>query len=384
MIIKVGNNEYWNTKHDPNRGADGLGLDGCDARWNICISARNIGKSYCGKTLAIDNFIEQGKEFALVRSFADDLKSTFVENYWSDMYEYFYSKAHKRWPDFKSFGIVPYRGAWNVKGFYESGDSEPLGTIGRWFALNTSGRYKSQTYPDINMLIMEEFIPEPGTTILPNMTEKLLSICSTIFRSRTDWKAYLWANAIDPNNTIFEEWGIDPNQLKQGEIKVFDYRNEKGIVDNRVAVDWVRELEQDEESFGWQNFNRVQSVMLHKGSWQTKSYRLVEEDTFDRKKPQLSIVLDYNFIHLYLYAFENKDGTYNLVACSKRMTNAVEYIILNQSQTNVKRKILNLNSNFKGAKKLKEFIYTLYLNDLVYFDDNLTGVNFERVLDTFF
>lgn len=124
--------------------------------------------------------------------------------------------------------------------------------------------------------------------------------------------------------------------------------------------------------------------MLHKGSWQTKSYRLVEEDTFDRKKPQLSIVLDYNFIHLYLYAFENKDGTYNLVACSKRMTNAVEYIILNQSQTNVKRKILNLNSNFKGAKKLKEFIYTLYLNDLVYFDDNLTGVNFERVLDTFF
>lgn len=381
MIIKVGNNEFWNTRHEPSLGADGMGLDGCDARYNICISARNIGKSYAGKQLAIDNFLERGEEFALIRSFADDLKTSFTDNYWADMYSYFYPRAHEMWPEYKSFGIVAWRGAWHVKGYTEDEKYEDLGVIGRWFALNTAGRYKSQSYPNTSMAIMEEFIPEPGTSLLNDMTSKLMSVLSTIFRGRKDFKVYLWANAIDPNNTIFEEWQIDPKSLKQGEIKVFDYYDEKGNITNRVAVDWPRELLKEEESYGWQNFGRSQEVMLQKGTWQSKNYRQLSESIFDQKKPELSLVLDYKFIHLYLYAFRNKDGTYDLGVFKKRMTNKVEYVTLYDGQTNVKRRMFNIKSRFGIVTNLKNFIYHLYLNDLCFYEDNLAGIDFERVLE---
>ena len=94
MILKVGNNEYWNTRSDPNNPtADGQGIDAAGAEWNICISARSIGKSYAGKMNAIDNFIASGKGVAIIKRYQDDIKTDFMTSYWSDMYDYFYEKV---------------------------------------------------------------------------------------------------------------------------------------------------------------------------------------------------------------------------------------------------------------------------------------------------
>lgn len=382
MIIKVGNNEYWNTRSDPNNPtADGQGIDAAGAEWNICISARSIGKSYAGKMNAIDNFIASGKGVAIIKRYQDDIKTDFMTSYWSDMYDYFYEKAHVIWRDFETFGIIPWRGDWNVYGFKDN-EKTLLGCLGHAFAINLSGRYKSQTYPDINLVIVEEFIPEDHK-VLPNEFDKLLSIISTIRRQKENFKIYLWANALDPNCDFFHEMKIDPNVLKQGEIKVFEYHNgDNGELKNKVAVEWVRPLNQSPESQAWMMFNRPTEQMMYRGTWQTQSYRKFEEEVFDRTKPDLSLVIDYKFIHLYCYVFQSDDNYYMIVS-KTRKTNKVIYLTLHEGQTNLRRKMFNLRSGLEGVRRLKAFLAELYNNDLIYYENDLCGVDFERVYEAF-
>ena len=174
---------------------------------------------------------------------------------------------------------------------------------------------------------------------------------------------------------------IDPNTLKQGEIKVFEYHNgNDGSIKNKVAIEWVRPLNQTAESQAWMMFNRPTEQMMYKGTWQTKNFRQFDEELFDRKKPALSLVLDYKFIHLYGYVFDNEDS-YTMLIAKVRKTNKVEYLTLHEGQTNVRRRMFNLRSQLAGIKRLKAFLYELYNNDLIYYENDLCGVDFERILD---
>ena len=256
-------------------------LDETNANYRIAFSQRGPGKSYQIKCEAIDRWLKNGKQFGLLRRLDNELTIDKVSEYWSDMTDYFYEKAKAVFPNFENFVIIPRSGKWTVYGMYEgSSNKEPLGVIGYYFAINCSSRYKSVSYPEIDFVVVEEFMSE-SHQYLPHEFDKIMSIISTIKRRRTDFVVYMLGNTVDMNCPLLREMKINCREMAQGDIKLFTYYGGKnGETKNTVAVEYIRAVEQSDDSESFYIFNRQQENMIINGAWQTGDYPLFELDEF--------------------------------------------------------------------------------------------------------
>ena len=166
-------NEYW-LKDD---------LDNTGANYRIAYSQRGPGKSYQIKCQAIDNWLDGGKQFGLIRRLDKNLSIDKVSEYWDDMTEYFYEKASLVFPAYDQFFISPKSGKWTVYGLVTaSGRKDKLGVIGYYFSCSCADNYKSSgSYPDIVFDVYEEFMSNTHQ-YLPNEFDALMSIISTTKR----------------------------------------------------------------------------------------------------------------------------------------------------------------------------------------------------------
>lgn len=161
--------------------------------FNFVIGARGVGKSYGAKKTVIRNYLRKGKQFVYLRRYDTELPAAEMANFFDDIYQEF--------PD-EQFKV--YNGRFFING----------GVAGWFFPLSKATMLKSIPFPNVSLIIFDEFIIEVGVRrYLPNEVRTFLECYSTISRDR-DVPVLFLSNAITMANPYFIYFniGLEPGQ----------------------------------------------------------------------------------------------------------------------------------------------------------------------------
>lgn len=156
---------------------------------NMSIGARGLGKSYAAKRWAINGWLKNKKQFVYLRRYKTEFNN--ISNYFKDIED--------RYPDHK-FSVA--HGCFYI-------DDE---VAGYYIGLSTSQNNKSNTYPDVDKIIFDEFIIDKGrVNYLRGEVQLFLDIIETIARTRDDVRVLMISNAISSINPYFMYFNIYPH-----------------------------------------------------------------------------------------------------------------------------------------------------------------------------
>lgn len=212
-----------------------------EAYYNVIFGGRSNGKStaIC-KSLIDDHMNHKIKQFGRVLRFITDarddlMNAWFQSNYLMEYTRDTYGKEvwydGQRWYMIKA-GEDPY--ARKTQRDY----------IGRVFILNTEYKYKSAQFPDINRLIMEEFVLLNSADYLPVEFELFMSLVSTINRDRNDLSCWFVGNTLNKANPYFEGLGINIDKLHIYPGQLRTVRNHYGV---KYAIEYAEMSYEEQE-----------------------------------------------------------------------------------------------------------------------------------------
>ena len=192
---------------------------------NVVWGQRSNGKTYSYLKHALENFRDTGRTFVYVRRWAED---TSIKNM---------AKLMSPLPIEDIFGIgstITFaKGAFWLN---KESEKEPS-CLGWAISLNQVAHTKSQTFTGAQIVILDEFLQLKSERQLRDEFDAWEQTLSTVLRTTNDAKIFILGNSVSKYSPYFTPYGIDPNQMKQGEIKVIDLPNEKGDP-TRVVADW--------------------------------------------------------------------------------------------------------------------------------------------------
>lgn len=348
-------------------------IDKTGANWRIIFGERSNGKTYGSKIKMLDNWLKNEKQFAYIRRNVEEIKSKRIGVYWDDMLEngYLERTCKKYYKEHKGFYIIPKNGAFYLHGVKKEED-EILGKIGYYFALNQVRYDKTNPYPDVTMIVFDEFLCKTSEE-LPEEFSALLNFVSTIKRKREDMVIYLLGNTVNRNSQIMESMGINLRTLKQGEIRVFDFYGENAH--NTVAVEYTKNFEQSEKSESFFQFGNQKERMITKGEWETGDYKTALPIGITDKTVELPLVFKSSDVRLFCYVM-NDDSAY---VTEKRVKDIKQdYIVITTAETMPSRTTFNV----QDPRVADVIAYLRILRDIgkITYDSNVTGYDFEVFL----
>jgi hypothetical protein len=162
---------------------------------NFVIGARGIGKSFAFKEQPIKRFLKTGKQIIYLRRYKDEVKKV-KKNYFNDV--------KSKFPDHK-FEIRP-DGELRIDGK----------TYGWMIPLSSWQSMKSNSFPDVETIIFDEFLREKDKSgYLPNEVDALLNFMDTVFRDRDDVRCVCMSNAVSIVNPYFLYFKLIPDINKR-------------------------------------------------------------------------------------------------------------------------------------------------------------------------
>ena len=279
---------------------------------NIIVGNRGGGKSFGCKELAIDNFIKKKEQFGYIRRYKDDLKEPMIQ---------FFKDIEFKYPE--------YEFKTDSKYFYirlKPADPKEKWTekdiAGFGFTLSTANNKKSISYPNITLLIYDEFLIDKGNQrYLSNEPVSLLSLYETIARPGTNHPRvilFMLANAITITNPYFLYWDLKMPIKKDKNDKwiwkhptrpilVEDVRNEK-FIDKKKNTEFGKLIEGTTYSdYSIENkFLLDNDTFVEKRSNNSRYYF-----TFIYQEHELSVWSDYK--EGKMYVSKDVDPDYPLV-----------------------------------------------------------------------
>ena len=285
-----------------------------DVQYYMIFGERSNGKSYAVDKYIIDKFFEEGKQFAFVKRYEEDIKSKYMSEVFNPLEDYMLEKYGHR--------LKFYRGQWLV---YENGLEGKLAdcrVFGYAFSLANVNRTKATSYPDIDTILFEEFM-SIDCTYLPDELNLFLNLISTIVRYRHNVKVFMLANAISKFSPYSSALGIRLHRIKKGDIILKEYTDKKGFK-TRFAIERsenvnVFDNNQNTNKIVYNNFgNAGVGQMITSGEFEVHAYpRRVGDVTFDElrenkkdiiigKKCATQFIIRYEdyFYRIYLYSKE--------------------------------------------------------------------------------
>ena len=357
-------NEYWSPEE----------IDKTGANYRVVYGERGPGKTYSFKKKAIDNFVENGKQFAYVRRNDSETKPGVLSFFFDDINDYLQMRMKERYPQYNSFAVMPKTGSFWLYGYDENDTRQPIGAFGHYFALVNCRFKKSVPYPEVTLFCYDEFMCDEskGERELPNEFSTLLNLISTIKRKRSDLIVYFFGNSVSRNSGILQAMSINVRDIPQGAIKCYSYHD--GALINTVAVEYCRHYEQEAASEEFYVFGSKREMMIRDGSFEVDDYKKIEIK--DGVRPLLGIVFECSTCRLYGYAMS--DGT--LWVRPTRWQRSVEYITLTTGETNVRHRQFNWSFDAPKISALISKIYRCVDNGLVLYEDDYTGDDFRHFL----
>lgn len=328
------------------------------AQYYMIFGERSNGKSYAVDKYIIDRYFNDGKQFAFIKRFEEDIKSKYMNEVFNHLEEYILSEYNHR--------IKFYRGQWLV---YEDGLQGKLNeceVFGYAFSIANVNRTKATTYPLIETILFEEFM-SVDCTYLKDELNLFLNLISTIARYRHTLKIFMLANAISKFSPYSSALNVKLHRIEKGKVILKEYKDKKGFK-TRFAIERsenvnVFDNEENEEKIVYNIFgNSGVGGMITSGEFEVHAYpRVVENVTLDENRCCSSNVIigkkDYTHI-----VIRYEDYFYKIfLSCKNKFIlgfREIEEINVNSKNT---KYIINGNKFNNGI---------ININNLAYYDDD--------------
>lgn len=162
-------------------------IDGYNCLINMVLGARGCGKSFGAKLKAVKKWEKKRKQFVYLRRTQEELKLV----------------CKTLFADINSSGLVSDEVTYSNGCFLMGGE-----IIGYAMALSKAGNYKSASYPNVEIMIFDEFLVDEKGRYLKNEPKLLLDIIETVFRMRDEFKVYMLSNSTTLNNPYVITWDL--------------------------------------------------------------------------------------------------------------------------------------------------------------------------------
>lgn len=172
--------------------------------YNCVLGARGTGKTFGAKIKGIKDAINKGREFIYLRRFEEEIKVA-RKGFFADVI------AENSFPDY-DFKVE------GREGFYahistRDDKKRPWKICVYFAALSGSAKVKSQSFPNVTLIIFDEFVIEKGhTQYLPNEAKTFNDFYSTVDRYKGKTRALLLSNSVSIMNPYFLAWNIVPEE----------------------------------------------------------------------------------------------------------------------------------------------------------------------------
>lgn len=252
-----------------------------NAMLNFILGERGVGKSYGIKKYCIKRFKKKNRKFIYLRRYNTELEKTMKDNKFFD--------DIRNDPDFKddSFYIKGNKLYCNDK------------VCGYGISLSKALIEKSVPYPDVDIIIFDEFLTD-GTTYhyIKDEPEKLLDFIETIARLR-NIQCFCLGNSISQVNPYFDYFNI--SLPYKSDIKTF---KEGLILVNYIKNEIYRE-KKHASNFGKLIEGTKYSKYAIDNEFLQDNNNFIKKKT-DRAKFFYTIVLNNNYYGVWLDYNENK------------------------------------------------------------------------------
>lgn len=222
-----------------------------NALFYLILGNRGGGKSYGAKKRAIKNFINKHEQFGYIRRTKDDLKESSKE---------FFKDVAREFPDyeFKVDGNKFYCRLIIDEENEKAKKWEESDIIGYGFNLTTGSNKKSIPYPNITMLIYDEFLLDDQSSqqrYMKNEPRALLNLYETVARPGSDHPRvllFMLANSTSVNNPYFLFWDLqmpDPDRPDKNGKFIWRHPTRPIIVENVIKEEFI-EAKKKTEFYG--------------------------------------------------------------------------------------------------------------------------------------
>ena len=331
----------------------------------ILLGERSNGKSYAVKEHVLKNYRDNGGRFIYLRRYQIETKPSYIDGYFRD------APVTQIFDDYES--ITAYRGGIYLTKYDEKTGKDVRGDlIGYSGYLSNETHYKSQNYNDVTDIIFEEFVTSDG--YLYREVEKLISFVSTVARRR---KIRVWmvGNTISRMCPYFSEFGLHniPKQ-KQGTIETYthstDQIDENGdTVQVRIAVYFCENASNNSKMF----FGTA-SDMVTKGTWQTRNYPHLP---YRYRECESLYQIQYKYKE-FVFKFEVLRSPSRELFLFVRPHTSIDDMRTITDTTDPRP---YFTRDFFPLNKGDRIVKYLYDNGKIYYSDNLTGADFESILN---
>ena len=346
--------KYYNTKR----------IDSTGARYRLIFGERSNGKTYACLQNGIDNWLKKGKQFVYIRRWDEDIKASRMNQLFTGHIQ---NKCFKKttWDriDFRS-------GEFIVSG----PDPDPEGPearkkadkpLGYAMSLTAMEHNKSLSFPDVNMIIFDEFLTRK--MYLPDEFVLFMNTISTIVRNRDDVVIYLLGNTVNKYSPYFDEMGIAKIQkMRPGDLDIYEYGN-SGL---KLAAEYADSGPSGKASDVYFAFDNPKLQMITSGAWEMAIY----PHNTNKYKPK-------DIVFRYFISFQNELLQADVVVTEDRAFTVIHrkdgeikepdrdlvFSLESDARPNWRRNIL------RPTDRTSQKIASFFQKDLVFYQDNSVG-----------
>ena len=237
-----------------------------NATYNVIFGERSNGKTYATLKQVLENYFNDGSQFAYIRRWSVDVQPKRMNNLFNAIIEDGYLEKLSG----GKFTAIFYRtGRFYLCTYSDKG--KPIyneeDVIGYAFSLSENEHNKANSYPRVTTIIFDEFLT--NKIYLPDEFILFMNTVSTIVRQRTNVKIYMLGNTVNKFCPYFKEMGLSNIlTMKQGTIDVYTY----GETKLKVAVEYADSKKKFKKNNFYFAFNNPKLKMITGGAWELNIY----------------------------------------------------------------------------------------------------------------
>lgn len=335
-----------------------------NATYNVIFGERSNGKTYATLKQVLENYFNDGSQFAYIRRWSVDVQPKRMNNLFNAIIEDGYLEKLSG----GKFTAIFYRTGrfylctYNDKGkpIYNEED-----IIGYAFSLSENEHNKANSYPRVTNIIFDEFLT--NKIYLPDEFMLFMNTVSTIVRQRTNVKIYMLGNTVNKFCPYFKEMGLtNILSMKQGSIDLYTYGDSK----LKVAVEYADSKKKFKKNNFYFAFNNPKLKMITGGAWELNIYPHAPVK-WRPKNIIFTYFIDFND-SLYQCEIINKDD--NVFTYIHEKTTPIKNPDKDIIYTLDYNPKINYNSNIlKPLNDYQNKITWFFTHDRVYYQDNNVG-----------
>lgn len=203
----------------------------------VC-GGRGLGKTFGGKDKGISDALKtstftestfevekRGKISTEISIKAEPVKNQFIylRRYKDELSlarATFFADIEYKYPDW-DFRVQGWEAQASPRKYADMPKHRPWATIGFFVALSVAQNFKSVQFPNVKLIIFDEFIIEKGGIYLPEEHNKFLNFYNTVDRYKDKTRVLMLSNSVAITNPYMIHYRVNPNDAdRNGFIKV--------------------------------------------------------------------------------------------------------------------------------------------------------------------